>query len=198
MYQKVIDFGETKTISSTWWDSGISGSALNINNLIKAEGWKGNSSDCVYLPLGSNYIGANINFISLRPDGPSYVRYVLIQYTKTTDEAIAIGSDTDYSTTEKIVGTWIDGKPLYEKTIVGTSPSSIGDYATDLTNIDFCMLKDCIIQGGFGYSLNIAYQDNYVDIKTDGTSIYFYYPTGDNVFTNKPFFATIQYTKTTD
>lgn len=42
---------------------------------------------------------------------------ITIQYTKTTDSAISIGSDTDYSTTEKIVGTWIDGKPLYQKTI---------------------------------------------------------------------------------
>lgn len=38
------------------------------------------------------------------------------QYTKATDTAMDIGSDTDYSTTEKIVGTWIDGKPIYQKT----------------------------------------------------------------------------------
>ena len=41
---------------------------------------------------------------------------ITIQYTKTTDSPISIGSDTDYSTEEKIVGTWIDGKPLYQKT----------------------------------------------------------------------------------
>lgn len=39
-------------------------------------------------------------------------------YTKTTDSPAAIGSDTDYSTEEKIIGTWIDGKPLYQKTLV--------------------------------------------------------------------------------
>ena len=38
-------------------------------------------------------------------------------YTKTTDSAISIGDDTDYSTEEKIIGTWIDGRPLYQKTI---------------------------------------------------------------------------------
>lgn len=43
--------------------------------------------------------------------------YVTIQYTKTTDSPISIGSDTDYSTEEKIIGTWIDGKPIYQKTI---------------------------------------------------------------------------------
>jgi hypothetical protein len=42
--------------------------------------------------------------------------YFVIQYTKTTDSAISIGSDTDYSTDEKVIGTWIDGKPVYQKT----------------------------------------------------------------------------------
>lgn len=50
---------------------------------------------------------------------------VIFNYTKTTDSSISIGSDTDYSTTEKIVGTWIDGKPLYQKTVStgGSEPS---------------------------------------------------------------------------
>ena len=39
--------------------------------------------------------------------------YITVYYTKTTDSAISIGSDTDYSTEEKIIGTWIDGKPIY-------------------------------------------------------------------------------------
>ena len=42
---------------------------------------------------------------------------ITAQYTKTTDTAMDIGSDTDYSTTEKIIGTWIDGKPLYQVTV---------------------------------------------------------------------------------
>lgn len=44
---------------------------------------------------------------------------VTIQYTKTTDTAIKVGDGNDYSTDEQIVGTWIDGKPLYQKTISG-------------------------------------------------------------------------------
>ena len=43
--------------------------------------------------------------------------YDAILYTKSTDSAISIGVDTDYSTTEKIVGTWIDGSYIYKKTI---------------------------------------------------------------------------------
>ena len=45
------------------------------------------------------------------------IKTLVWQYTKTADSAVAIGSDTDYSTTEKIVGTWIDNSPLYQKTV---------------------------------------------------------------------------------
>lgn len=43
--------------------------------------------------------------------------YVTIQYTKTTDSPVASG--------EKIVGQWIDGKPLFEKVITDTMPSAV-------------------------------------------------------------------------
>ena len=43
-----------------------------------------------------------------------------VHYTKTTDavNSFKYGDATDYSTMEKIVGTWIDGKPLYQKTFL--------------------------------------------------------------------------------
>jgi hypothetical protein len=47
--------------------------------------------------------------------------YVTLQYTKTTDVAISVGSENEYSTTEKIVGTWIDGKPIYQLTHIENS-----------------------------------------------------------------------------
>lgn len=53
--------------------------------------------------------------------------YITVQYTKTTDSAMPIGVDTDYSTIEKIVGTWIDGKPIYQKTIECTVPTTSTD-----------------------------------------------------------------------
>lgn len=64
-------------------------------------------------------------------DRSSWEAYVTIQYTKTTDTA---GSGTwtpqgvpavHYSTNERIVGTWIDGSTVYERTIsVGELPDS--------------------------------------------------------------------------
>lgn len=51
--------------------------------------------------------------------------YVTLQYTKTTDAANSYNyaDENDYSTTEKIVGTWIDGSTLYQKTYSFTCPT---------------------------------------------------------------------------
>lgn len=48
-------------------------------------------------------------------------------------------SSHNYSTTEQVIGTWIDGKPLYEKTyVINALPSSAGyqDHSLGLSDID--------------------------------------------------------------
>lgn len=46
--------------------------------------------------------------------------YMTIYYTKTTDSAVTTieTKPTHYSTDEQVVGTWIDSKPIYQKTLV--------------------------------------------------------------------------------
>lgn len=61
---------------------------------------------------------------------------LIVQYTKTTDSPISIGSDTDYSTTEKIVGTWIDGRPIWQKTVDFGSQQTLTSQTWFETNID--------------------------------------------------------------
>lgn len=95
--------------------NGIGLPTYNQNNYIALVRFNnsGNNSDVV--------------FITQQAFTSSDVISYTIQYTKTTDSATSIGVDTDYSTTEKIVGTWIDSKPLYQKTInFGEMPSAIG------------------------------------------------------------------------
>ena len=80
---------------------------------------------------------------------PQYMPISLIatvRYTKTTDNAGA-GSWTEdgvpshhYSTSEKVIGTWIDGKTLFEKTIVlpivnNTSAGEV-NYPHGIANVD--------------------------------------------------------------
>lgn len=56
-----------------------------------------------------------------------YTYTVTLQYTKTTDVAGSGNWNTDgiptvhYSTSEQVIGTWIDGKPIYQRVITGLS-----------------------------------------------------------------------------
>lgn len=77
--------------------------------------------------------------------------YVTLLYTKTTDTA---GSGTwttqggyahHYSTTEQVIGTWIDGKPLYEKTIRINSGITSGqnvEYNHNIQNVDTIFIQE--------------------------------------------------------
>lgn len=69
--------------------------------------------------------------IKTKIDFSPYTGYITVQYTKTTDVAGSGNWNTDgvptvhYSTSEQVIGTWIDGKPLYGKTVIfGSIPSN--------------------------------------------------------------------------
>lgn len=68
--------------------------------------------------------------------------YITIQYTKTTDAANSFnyGDPNEYSATEKIVGSWIDGKPLYQKTISYTCPTCSTEGEDAQTSLTSSML----------------------------------------------------------
>ena len=96
---------------------------------------------------------------------------ITIRYTKTTDQA---GSGiytpqgqlaVHYSTDEHVIGTWIDGKPLYEKTLHPTSIGS-GDnsIAHGITNAD-----KLISASGSAYSGTLKW----LNIPTASTSLQF-------------------------
>ena len=80
------------------------------------------------------------------------------QYTKTTDNAGSGAWTTSgvpavhYSTTEQIVGTWIDGKPLYQKTIPCGNIS--GSTATIPLNIENVKYINLVPQGSYFNSSN--------------------------------------------
>lgn len=66
--------------------------------------------------------------------------YLIVQYTKTTDAANSyiIAKENTYNLTEKVVGKWVDGKPVYQKTIdFGTLPNATNKgVAHGITNLD--------------------------------------------------------------
>ena len=133
--------------------------------------------------------------------------YATVQYTKTTDAANSFkyGNETDYSTDEKIVGTWIDGKPLYQKTV---NVGAMGNGATTPWNVNFnhgisnmSKVTDCngVAINSSGTCRPLCYA-NPNDTKIAGivaSTSSIYIVTNEN-FSGYTAYVTLKYTKTTD
>ena len=119
----------------------------------------------------------------------------------------------NYSTSEKLIGKWIDGKPLYQKIIYGNTPNVTTD-GTNVTqtfdvsdeNVDVCFIANSFIayQGQFNSVWTCPYtnssgrsiktqialgSNNYkrVQVSSDGT-----------IYNNSIIYNIVKYTKTTD
>ena len=130
--------------------------------------------------------------------------YITIQYTKTTDAANSFNyaSENDYSTSETIVGTWYDGKTLYQRTLTGNFPSN-STSVNLLTNFTGKVIK------WSGYATNVyGGVSAYVALPSanGGTYSTALYVSGSivtfsiqgnltNVFYGQPYYVTVQYTK---
>ncbi len=125
---------------------------------------------------------------------------VILRYTKTTDSAISIGNETDYSTTEKAVGTWIDGKIVYQKTALVTLPiaNALTITNTAITGIDVLVATDGEAVSTNGWTLPIfGTRDSHVqlDLYVSDTGVLCFNHKNDTTLTLT---ITAQYTKTTD
>ncbi len=108
-----------------------------------------------------------------------------------------------YSTEEQVIGTWIDGKPLYRKTLSLTAPSTTS--STKIANFD----KTFIIKNYYGNAL-IAASNQLLPINFYFTNEYniatyvvnnsgeIYMKIGSAAYENQQVTLTIEYTKTTD
>lgn len=200
----------------------------NILNIDRVVGYTGTVKDTAYSTYGdiwvlprmsSPYLGVdrvtstNIAVVNPSDFGTRLVDwYIAIQYTKTTDFA---GSGTwtpqgvptiHYSTDEQVVGTWIDGSTLYEKTIIlrenntdnytfTGNISSGGIYAVGLTGIENAFVVG--LHTKRGSSGNTDYTDIYNN--SNDVIVVFKHSTGDfyvkNVFAPLDIILTIRYTK---
>lgn len=116
----------------------IEGQLFNFGNTVNTV-----KSNWLNYPSSNAYIRCNLQQVNNQGDIFAYINLTysasnfyndrsnikfcfVIQYTKTTDVAgsgkyTTYGGLTHhYSTSEQVVGTWIDGKPLYEKTYVNS------------------------------------------------------------------------------
>lgn len=105
----------------------------------------------------------------------------------------------DYSTTEKVIGKWIDGKPLYRKVFTGTTPNNggvlnvptgVSDIGTKFIEYGF-VLKDANPGlNSFPYESGLWTTDI---VRTDVRVM-----NGSSSLNNTTFYISIKYTKTTD
>lgn len=121
----------------------------------------------------------------------SHVVTAIVRYTKTTDTAISIGSETEYSTDEKVVGTWIDGRPIYQKTILDNTTSidatNFAPLSQSISNVSRVINAIVYIGTGTYLPCLVRINNDNVEIKASGGI------TGNAIIKE----ITIQYLKTT-
>lgn len=214
LYQKTIDFGALPNNTT----KSVNHNIQNIDYVVNLFGAAYKSSDGVVNTLpcyNRNIYGAELvsNSTSIMvttfADRSAFSEsYVTIQYTKTTDSAIKVGTGTDYSTEEQIIGTWIDGKPIYQRTIQDTIPTTSG--TAEKRNIDISSWNISRLlsteQSFIADELYVGNGGSYVSDSVNQTKVYvFNLPPLSLVITNsvptnsgKTIYITVRYTKTTD
>lgn len=113
------------------------------------------------------------------------------------------GSGHTYSTTEQVVGTWIDGKPIYEKTIYGQFASNVSDLTVsyDVSDLDRVIdLKGILIPtSGTGTIVIGAYSSIPLTFSSNTTTKCVINRNGGGNWGLTPeVYVTVQYTKSTD
>ena len=157
------------------------------NGFTKYGLWKGGGSS------GSSALSemTDVTFTNLQPND-------ILKY----NGSVWVNGDDlhEYSTDEKIIGKWIDGKPIYEKVINGTIIGSPADWTNfyDCTNLNIDNMIN--IKGFFNYD-NI--RNMYVDSRYSAftyvhSTKFIQYYNSDLVKRNFETTLIIQYTKTTD
>jgi hypothetical protein len=147
-------FGKLKSINSADEFEFIETGYVNVNNYAGFYNSGGTRKNLkLYYNTDSYHIGSTY--------------YITIQYTKTTDTA-GSGKWTPqgvpavhYSTDEQVVGTWIDGSPVYEKTYIKTMTSGTTDCDfpfTDITDYKTIIELNGLFDGAIPFNLSGACQ----------------------------------------
>ena len=109
-----------------------------------------------------------------------------------------------YSTTEQVIGEWIDGKPLYRKTVaVGSMPNnSEKPVSHGISNVEFITSVGGSTRNASGLVLPLPYlsntqnQDTAISVHVTATTIFITAFSDRSNYTES--YITLVYTKTTD
>lgn len=195
LYQKTVDCG-TMPIATT---KEIPLNISNVDKIVYAIGGANRSSDSTYISFPDNppcdlYICNGNAYLVTTTDKSGYTyTYLTLRYTKTTDSAVASG--------EKIVGQWIDGKPLYQKTYdCGYLPnnSSITYTIDNFSSIERIVYMDTFATAIYpnvgGFTLPKINPDVSIYVNTVGM----FTVTSSADYRDRYLYVTLRYTKTTN
>lgn len=215
-----VEAGKTYTISANLNRQWV----YNFSNNIPAIGSSGNTRTVAAGTSITFTVPSGYKYFCLRgyPDGASSQEYNLSQNIKLEEGSTAttftkyqnLDNYEYYSTGEILIGTWIDGKPLYRKVIQFTTTSTSYSMATipaPADNVDICMIDNAhsyIIDtnnNGIIYMVNTMRAGSDTTVMNTGIHNWFRinadkkiaYTVG-SLLTNKPCTLTLEYTKTTD
>ena len=218
LYQKTIDFGTLPNQTTKSVAHGISD--IDASCIVSIEPIASTSSYATFPRVHDTNAGnqvfwevtsTNIICYSRNSNNTAFTRcFVTLKYTKTSDSAGSGNWSTDeepmhhYSTSEKLIGTWIDGKPLYEITVdCGNLPNR----ATKSVNYGVADVKEIVKLYGIGIastgaSCPLPFSDDYspagnilLDANASSGTIRLISQSDKSPFHG---YVTMQYTKTTD
>ena len=216
MYQKLINFGALPNSSI----KEVAHNITNIDKIVYIDGFcysRSNPLNAASLNYSANTTATLKYCTSLSTETNNKIRiettsdfstwdaYVLLRYTKNTDTAntVKYGTGNDYSTDEQIIGTWINGEKLYQKTVscgalLNATPKTINHSISNIAKVIDC----------HGYCYTSSYESQLslpfvkasdiskqIGLKVDKTSIEI--ATGTDRSSYIESYVTIRYTKTT-
>ena len=216
LYMKTIEATATQVAAGVYTDTDFT----NLGSGFIVAGYY----DCVNVKVGLNQYENTSTYTRTGFRGPNHATYpnslylinsgynnngavVTVCYTKTTDTP---GSGTwttqgalahHYSTDEHIIGTWIDGKPIYERTIhtsnnlLNSGTLVVETLANTINVIGIEGFAYSTTSSGYMRPLPFAGQNN--DIRVDVSNYDLKIITYADWSTYKAY-ITIRYTKTTD
>lgn len=150
---------------------------------------------------GIGYASRINAFIDTSYTSKPYV--MVLQYTKTTDSASTTieQKPTHYSTDEQVVGTWIDNKPIYQKTFTGTTSATTNSdsIAGTIANFDTLVNSNgtLFLSGAWGVNQHSLPYDNVAEYYVDDSNQVIIHKQNE-IANSKQYMVTLQYTKTTD
>ncbi len=220
--------GSSYTETTLWSGSetpSTSGTQITLSDNIS------NYDEIVFV-MNTDYVGANSFLISQLTIGETYIATIyapsnygaywsydsdtqitiksqasasLKTYVKVIGIKYGGGAGHTYSTAEQVVGTWVDGKTLYEKTVSFTtaSTSSYTQQSLDLltSEIDTIFVQSGYVSKGENvaswgaYASSVAAEQCVGFIYKGSTNITFDYRVGSSYFAGSSN-LTIRYTKT--